>query len=115
MKSIQSASAYILVGLGLIHTLLTPLFAPGFNTGALWFAGTGLGFLFLGLLNLASVRAPSRVLSNLCLVANAIGVGYGILVVLILMAPQAFLALLALVAALLGCLLTKRSWMESAK
>ncbi|MBN2388235.1 MAG: hypothetical protein JXB85_14555 [Anaerolineales bacterium] len=112
MKIVHKVSAYVLIGLGLLHTLLTSLFSPGFNTDALWFAGTGLGILFLGLFNLAAVRAPVRTTLDLCLAANLIGTVYGIMVVVILPAPQAFLALLAFLGAAIGIIVARRSILE---
>jgi hypothetical protein len=110
MKTIHNISAWIRVGPGVLHPLLTPLFSPGFTTDALWFPGTGLGILFLGLFNLAVLRMP--VVSNLCLVANLIGSVYGILIVIILPAPQAFLALLAFLGAMVGAIVSRKSILE---
>jgi len=56
MKTVHRISAYIIVGLGLIHTLATPIFYSGFTEDGLWFAGTGLGLVFLGLLNLEVIQ-----------------------------------------------------------
>jgi hypothetical protein len=59
MKIVHRISAYILVGLGLIHTLATPFFYSGFTEDALWFAATGLGLIFLALLNLEVIQNPT--------------------------------------------------------
>lgn len=67
MKTIHVACAYVLANLGVLHTMLTPLFSPGFSTDTLWFAGTGLGILFLGLFNLAVIRTSRRATLNLSL------------------------------------------------
>jgi hypothetical protein len=102
MVTLHKVSSYVLLALGILHTALTPLFSPGFTTDALWFAGTGLGLLFLGLFNLAVLRASGRAALNLCLAANIIGAIYGVLTVALLLAPQAFLALLAFLGATIG-------------
>ncbi len=113
MKTVHKVSAWVLIGLGILHTALTPLFSPGFTTDALWFAGTGLGFLFLGLFNLATLRAPMAI--NLCVIANIIGSVYGILIVIILPAPQAFLALLTLLGAAIGTIFSKKPILAEVK
>ena len=113
MKTVHKVSAWVLVGLGILHTALTPLFSPGFTIDALWFAGTGLGILFLGLFNLAMLRMP--VASTLCLIANLIGSVYGILIVIVLPVPQAFLALLAFLGAMIGSIDSRKLILEESK
>ncbi len=115
MKAIYKASLWTLIGLGILHTLLTPLFYSGFTTDALWFAGTGLGLLFLGLFNLAVLKSGAQAALNLCLIANIIGSLYGILIVIILPEPQAFLALLAFLGVTLGLSFAKQSVLEEIK
>jgi len=115
MKTIHKVSAWALVGLGSIHILLTPLFYSGFTIDALWFAGTGLGTLFLGLLNLAVLHAPARAALDLCLLANIIGSVYGILIVIILPEPQALLALWAFLGATLGLVSARKFILQEIK
>jgi hypothetical protein len=95
VKTLYSISAYLLVILGTGHTLLTPTFYPGFSADALWFAGTGLALLLLGMLNIATIKNPIPTLLNLCVVANLMGVIYLALVTLAIPEIQAFIALLA--------------------
>jgi hypothetical protein len=102
MKTIYSISAYLLVALGTGHTLLTPVFYPGFSADALWFAGTGLSLLFLGVLNIVAERLPDRGLHNLCVVANLIGTTFLILVTVTVPEFQAFMATLAAIIATAG-------------
>lgn len=102
MKTIHKVSTWVLIGLGIGHTVLTPLFYPSLTEDSLWFAGTGLGLLFLGLFNLAMLRAS--IASNLCLGANIIGSVFGVLIVVVMPAPQAILALLAFLGAVIGCI-----------
>lgn len=115
MKTIYKASLWTLIGLGILHTLLTPLFYPGFTIDALWFAGTGLGLLFVGLFNLAVLKSGAQAVLDLCLIANIIGVVYGILVVIILPEPQVFLALLGFLGATIGLIFAKKSILEEIK
>jgi hypothetical protein len=95
VKTLHSLSAYVLVALGTGHTLLTPIFYPGFSADALWFAGTGLALLFLGLLNIAAQQNPIPILLNLCVIANLMGAFFLGLVTCAVPEFQAFVALLA--------------------
>jgi len=52
MRIAYKAAAYLLVLLGIVHIALTPMFFRQFGLDVLWFAGTGLGLVFLGNLNL---------------------------------------------------------------
>ncbi len=115
METIHKVSTWTLIALGVLHTLLTPLFYPGFTIAALWFAGTGLGILFLGLFNLMVLWAPARQALNLCLSANLIGCVYGILIVILLPEPQAFLALVAFLGAAIGIATSRKSMLEEIK
>jgi hypothetical protein len=104
MKIVHRISAYILVGLGLIHTLATPIFYSGFTEDALWFAASGLGLIFLGLLNLEVIQNPTPSGFSLCIIADALaGLLFGIMLPLIgLNAPQAYLAVVSFLGALTG-------------
>jgi len=115
VKTVYQASVWALIGLGILHTLLTPLFYSSFSGDALWFAGTGVGLLFLGLFNLTVLRAPERVAFHLCLPANIIGFVYGILIVIVLPEPQAFLALLAFLGVTIGLISARKSIFEEVK
>ena len=95
MTTVHKVSAYALLALGILHTALTPLFYQQFDVDTLWFAGTGLGLIFLALLNLVALRSPIRIVRSICLAANLIGLVYGILIVIVLPEPQSFLALLS--------------------
>ena len=95
MKTLHLISAYVLIALGTGHTLLTPIFYPGFSADALWFAGTGLALLFLGLLNIAAQQNPITILLNLCVIANLMGLVFLALVTFAVPEFQAFVALLA--------------------
>jgi hypothetical protein len=70
------------------HDALTP--------AAVWFAGAGLALVFLGLLNLVAARQRKRALSLVCLMANLVGVAYGVTVVITLPVLQAVVALVLL-------------------
>jgi len=59
MKIIHKISSWIILVLGVGHTIATPFFYSGFTENALLFAGAGLGLVFLGLLNLEFIRNPT--------------------------------------------------------
>lgn len=82
-----------LTTMGVGHILLTPVYyrhESGLNQT--WFAGTGLGLAFLGMLNLARTRgdATARGLSK---VANPAGLLFLAVLAARLRAPQTFVAL----------------------
>jgi len=55
--TLHRSSAAIMLGIGVLHTGLTPIFYSKPSLGALWFAGTGLAAMFLAWLNVALWRA----------------------------------------------------------
>jgi len=93
--------------LGIAHTALTPLFYAGLSPDALWFAGTGLALIFLGLLNVAAERVFEPWILNLCIAANLIGCVYGMLLVVALPAAQAFAALAIFLAVAVGSIFVR--------
>jgi hypothetical protein len=88
---------YALIALGTVHALGTRVFYDGLSPGAIWFAGTGLSLVFLGILNLVATAAASSRAWLLCRIANLIGAAFGLLAVLAVPEPQAYLGLLLLV------------------
>jgi hypothetical protein len=111
MKIVHRISAYILVGLGLIHTLATPFFYSGFTEDALWFAATGLGLIFLALLNLEVIQNPTPAGFNLCIIANALAsLLFGTMLPLIgVNEPQAYLAVGSFLGALVGAIFSRKT------
>lgn len=71
MKLFYKIGSYGL-GIGLVHSGLTPLFYDHVSLDALWFASTGIMLLFLGLLNLTAGRIWQVWLFNICIPANMI-------------------------------------------
>jgi hypothetical protein len=109
MQTMYAICMYLLVALGTGHTLLTPIFYPTFSADALWFAGTGLSLLFLGLLNIVTERISDRNLRNLCMGANIVGTIFIILVTVALPEFQAFLAVAAVLGTTIGSITTRHS------
>lgn len=112
MKTMYAICMYLLVALGTGHTLLTPIFYPSFLPDALWFAGTGLSLLFLGLLNIVTERLSDRNFRNLNISANIIGTIYIILVAIAVPEFQALLAVLAVLGTTIGSIATRFSALE---
>ncbi len=115
MKAIYKVSTWILTALGILHIALTPVFYRGFTLAALWFAGTGLSILFLGLFNMAILRAAMQTACDLCLAANIIGFIYSVLLIILLPQPQAFLALLAFLGVTIGLIAMRKPILEESK
>lgn len=84
-------SSYLLM-LGVIHSALTPVFYKSFlSVDALWFFGTGLSLIFLGMLNIASSRILNEWLIKFTIVGNLIGTTFSILITWVMPEPQALI------------------------
>jgi hypothetical protein len=107
MKFVFKISAYALVLLGIIHAVLTPVFYKTFSPAAVWFAGAGLALIFLGMLNIAAVRVSQQWFYTLCIVANLVGTGFGILGMIALREIQAIVGVFLLLAVTIGSILAR--------
>jgi hypothetical protein len=101
MKNFYRISAYLLL-IGVVHTALTPLFYDKFSPDALWFAGTGLAVIFLGLLNIVTERVREPWMLKICVAANIVGLIYCVLIVFALPEIQAFISLVIFLAVTAG-------------
>jgi hypothetical protein len=110
METVHKISSWIILALGVIHTLATPIFYSGFTEDMLWFAATGLGIVFLGLLNLEVIQNPTPTGFTLCIVADVLAsLLFGTMIPLIgLNAPQAYLAVGAFLGALTGSIFSRK-------
>ncbi len=108
MRLFYRITAYLL-SLGVIHTALTPLFYDRFSPDALWFAGTGLALVFLGLLNLVAERIWQAWAINICIAANVAGCIYGILVAIALPEIQAYVAAIIFIAIVIASILARQN------
>lgn len=102
----------ILIMLGSIHTILTPIFYSALDVDSLWFAGTGLAFLFLGFINIFRIRTNEIFIKAFCLFSNSIVFVYCILIVLILTKPQALISLIDLFFLLVLSLVDVNSYLK---
>jgi len=95
-KKIDSIAIALILFLGLLHASMTPVLYKAFYLYALWFAGTGLAFVFLGVINIARVKTSEILIKRLCFTVNLIAVIYGVFVVIKLAKPHAYFSLIVL-------------------
>lgn len=97
LQTLHRFSAYGLIALGGLHTLVSACFGE-LSADAVWFAGAGMALVFLGMLNLAAEAAASPRVWTLCRVANLAGVAFGGAAAVAVWEIQAYVGLLLLVA-----------------
>ena len=102
-KTIKFA-IYLLILLGFIHSAFTFIFYDNFNADALWFLGTGLMYIFMGLYNLAAIKVQFKSISYMAVILNFIGTIFTIVITYILKEPQAYVALILVIFIFLGSL-----------
>jgi hypothetical protein len=93
-------ASWILAGLALVHSSLTPMLYHEWNPDAVWFLGTGLGLLFLAGSNLAHVglepcRQPTAPFVRW---ANVVFLAFGAAALIAVPEPQAAVIFVALAA-----------------
>lgn len=99
-RRIHLAASWILAGLALLHSGLTPVFYHDWNADAVWFLGTGLGLLFLAGSNLVHIgiepcRQPTAPYVRW---ANIVFLGFGAAALVAVPEPQAAVIVVALAA-----------------
>ena len=111
MKTIHKISGWIILVLGIGHMLATPIFYSRLTEDALWFAATGLGLIFLGLLNLEVIQNPTPAGFTLCIVANTLAsLLFGTMLPLVgINAPQAYLSIGSFLGALVGSIYSRKT------
>lgn len=97
MDKIYRIALYCLVFLGALHSIITLFIYKSFNADALWFFGTGLTYIFMGLYNLASVKVKIKSISNIAVILNFIGTIFTIAITYILKEPQAYVAMILVI------------------
>ncbi|MBS3807666.1 MAG: hypothetical protein KGY60_09200 [Bacteroidales bacterium] len=91
MRFAYKAAAYLLVFLGIVHIALTPLFFKQFGLDVLWFAGTGLGLVFLGNLNLVVMLSRRSGFHMMAITSNMMALLLMILILSMNPSPQAWI------------------------
>jgi len=102
MKLLYKISAYLLVLLGIVHIGFSPLFFGQFGMDVLWFAGTGLGFVFLGNLNIIVITSKKAAFYIVAVTSNILGVLLAAVTASMLASTQAYIALAITILALIG-------------
>lgn len=97
MQKIYKIAILALIILGSIHCIFTPFIFKSLNTDALWFFGTGLSYIFMGLYNLASIKVNIKSIFIIAVVLNFIATLFTIAITYILREPQAYVAMVLII------------------
>ena len=97
MNRIYKIALYCLIILGTIHSTFTLFLYKTLNVDALWFFGTGLTYIFMGLYNLAAIKVRIKSISNIAVILNFIGTIFTIAITYILKEPQAYIAMVIVI------------------
>jgi hypothetical protein len=94
MKLIRIIFALMTAFLGAVHIGFTPVFYPGCRLDSMWFAGTGLALVFVGLAN-GLLIGRSELWTKICGgIANFAALTLMTMVAIMLRQPHAWLACL---------------------
>jgi len=102
MKLMYKISALLLILSGLLQIAFTPVFFSHFGLNVLWFAGTGLGFVFLGNLNLVVLLSEKLNYYTMILSSNILGLMFTIIALTVLNSIQAYIALVIMLLVVTG-------------
>lgn len=110
IRTVDAVCAVVVLLMGVGHTALTPMFAPGCTQAAAWFSGSGLALIFLGLLNAARLweRGDVGRTRALCLAGNLLALLWIAFVIIVLPVPQAFVVSAAVLGVTVGSLTATR-------
>lgn len=97
MHKIYRIALYCLILLGIIHSVFTLFLYESLSADALWFFGTGLSYIFMGLYNLAALKVKTATISNMVVVLNFIGTIFTIAITYILKEPQTYVAMILVI------------------
>ena len=77
IKRVHKIATWLVLAVGVIHTLGTFFFYSGLSEAAIWFAGAGLGGIFVAFLNIGLWQRGSPSLSkSLTGAANVLFIGW---------------------------------------
>lgn len=102
MKLMYKIASLLLILSGLLQIAFTPVFFSHFGLDVLWFAGSGLGFVFLGNLNLIVLLSQKLNYYTMILSSNVLGLMFTIIVLTILNSIQAYIALVIMLLVVIG-------------
>ena len=85
MKTLYKVGTFLILALGVLHISLTPVFFRSPTPGALWFVSGGMVIIFLSFFNfiLMSDAGKQRIVRMLTYTANALGLVFGCVMLLI--------------------------------
>ncbi|MEE4196143.1 MAG: hypothetical protein V2I54_00735 [Bacteroidales bacterium] len=109
MEKSYRVASWLLVLLGAVHALLTPFFYQVVNADSLWFFGTGLAYIFMGLYNLASLKVKIKSIFNVAILLNFIATLFTIAITYILREPQSYIAMAIVIFVFLNSVFIKIS------
>lgn len=107
MEKTYKIASFLLVILGAVHALLTPFFYQTINADSLWFLGTGLAYIFMGLYNLASIKVKIISIFNIAILLNFIATIFTIAITYLLREPQSFVAMVLVIFVFLNSIFIK--------
>jgi|SRR5581483_339680 len=97
VRRLHQICTYLLIGLGVIHTSLTPVFNKRFSESMMYFASAGLAMIVSGFLNIAMRRnLKDRLTVMLCRIANVLFTIFGLLTAYAIQEPQAYFGIVLL-------------------
>jgi len=107
MEKLYKITSIILVILGAVHAAFTPFFYHTINADSLWYLGTGLSYIFMGLYNLASIKVKITSIFNIAIILNFIATIFTIAITYILRQPQLFVAMIFVIFVFLNSIFIK--------
>lgn len=101
IKTAHKVITGLIIGLGLLHVLVTFVDYDEFSLRALWFAGAGVAIILSGFINLILLRDPvgDRVIRLLCLTTNVVFVIMFCAALYLMQQPQVFIGVALFAAA----------------
>jgi uncharacterized membrane protein len=91
MKKAHLVFSVLTILLGAAHVGFTPVFYRQFDLGAMWFVGTGLATVFLGVANVFLAGRSEPAMRLLGAAMNLVGLGFISTLAVMLKAPQGYL------------------------
>ena len=109
-RRIHLTASAVVILVALAHVAMTPVLYDTWTPDTVWFAGTGLGLLFLGVSNWAHVGVEPCALPTAPVVrwASIVFAGFGVAAVTAVPGPQAYLLLAGLIGQAVAGLATLR-------
>lgn len=117
MQKVYAISSWLIILLGVGHTIMTPVFYHQLTLDALWFAGTGLALIFLGILNVFAIKTAITIINTVCICANLLVTIYFFLILLAFpkLEPQAIIGGIAILGLFISSIFYRLSVKDSRK